>query len=86
MEAIEVDPGTYATVNLNGTFFERLVGCYLVLTMPDKGLQEALESLADMKEFYKTQPQHLALPGPKTVFASGVLAERNDRPELIISE
>ena len=67
------------------TVLRRFIGCVMMMTMPEPGLEEALASLEDVFEstWYVTYGllPHLATTRPWT----GTVGVR-DRPDLVISE
>ena len=64
----------------------RFVGCVMMMTMPEPGLEEALASLEDVFEstWYQT---HGVLHRPATTRPwTGTVIGVSDRPHLVISE
>ena len=54
-QAIVDSPGYHASLRIRGsdeTAIRRIVGCLLVTLMPSEGLEEALESLNEIREFH----------------------------------
>ena len=66
------------------TALERWAGCAMMAMMPEQGLEEALYSLWDMLEFYRTQPPEPAVRQPQLM--EGTIVEERNRPGLIITE
>lgn len=65
---------------------KRLIGCAIIINMPEEGLEEAVSALRDMYEFNK-QATALALPPPtRRQPVSGGVVVKSERPELVISE
>jgi len=59
----------------------RLLGCALLMVMPDEGLEEALESLHDVLESYRAYepPQP-----PRVIRSTGKLIRTSMRPDLVL--
>lgn len=66
------------------TALERFFGCVMIGMMPDEGLDEALQALRDMLEFYSREPARpLVVQPARTVGA--VVVGRRRRPDMTIS-
>ncbi len=77
--------GTAGEVDLPETIKARMV-CHFILTqLPDKGLPEAIESLAEMWRFYaENATRHLALLAPARTAVQ--LKPKYERPTFTIAE
>ena len=65
---------------------KRLLGCLLVQNMPDEGMDDVLESLADSYEFY-WRDQLLRLPEPpERLVSAGVVGSVRERPAFELAE
>lgn len=65
---------------------KRLMGCVIMVTMPEEGVEEALSTLRDIYEF-TVQASSLALPPPvRQQRVTGIVVAKSQRPELVISE
>lgn len=76
------------TINMAGSsaaMLGRYLGCIMLGSMPDEGLEEALFSLRDMLEFYSYKPApHPARLAPKAITAT--IADKRNRPDLVLTE
>jgi hypothetical protein len=64
---------------------KRLLGCALVMIIPTAGLDEALTSLKDMREYWTSQPGrsvHAALPH----FVTATAGAASERPDLLLTD
>lgn len=64
---------------------KRMKCCILICCMPSEGLDEALTSLTEMREFYLQPLETLSLP-PATYHGTGSIGRIAPPPELTISE
>ena len=65
---------------------KRLIGCWIVVSMPEEGLDEALTSLKDIFEF-SYEDTRLALPEAATRRSlTGRATISSRRPDLVVSE
>ena len=63
---------------------KRALGCFIVLRMPESGLNEALSSLKDMLDYYIDVPQLNPPPRRPDQFLTGKAGPSVKRPELVL--
>ena len=62
----------------------RAVGCLIILSMPEAGLNEAVTSLMDVRKFYREVPE-LSLPPKRSAHQlAGKVGISRKRPDLVI--
>lgn len=65
----------------------RTLGCVILSTLPDAGVEEAIESLADIWRYHAYVPAAPALPAEETYrVGRTVVASESERPPLSLSE
>ena len=64
--------------------FKRALGCLLMLKMPKEGLDEALASLRDMRDFYLDASQLKPSPRRPDQQLTGRVGMVGKRPDLVI--
>ncbi len=64
----------------------KVIGCLMILMMPEEGLNETLISLKDMLEFYMEVPELSLPPEHPTHRVVGNVVSPMRRPDLVISE
>lgn len=84
------EPGTTYRVTLalgmqGETAIERLFGCLLIATMPQRGIVEALEAVRDIWDYYLSEPQQWHAPQLKRETIKGAVVGERKRPDLVIS-
>ena len=65
---------------------KRIIGCLMILRMPEEGLNETLISLKDKLEFYMEVPELSLPPERPTYQVMGKVVSPVRRPDLVISE
>jgi hypothetical protein len=65
---------------------KRVLCCFLVMVMPEKGVDETFDWLREATNFYQKQQQQIAGLHTPTLTAIGTVASVAERPALIISE
>jgi len=63
----------------------RAVGCFLIASMPDDGLEEAIENLSDVYQYWREQST-LPSPESRTKVLAGVVESKSERPSILISD
>lgn len=64
----------------------RLVGCAILVAIPEEGMEEALTSLRDILDFHYERQYVLPPAGVTTQRRAGSIARTAKRPDLAISE
>jgi hypothetical protein len=65
---------------------KRLLGCVMIAAMPEEGVEEALQSLKDILEFWQHPAQRM-LPSPPTIhYMTAKVLSISERPDLVLSE
>jgi hypothetical protein len=77
---------TIAVIGWDDVDKQRFVGCQIIGAMPSEGLQEALESLIDLWEFYYKQTMLQVQPPPRLPRKmQATIVGHKKRPDLVIS-
>ena len=65
---------------------KRWLGCVILAMIPEDALNEALESLKDIMEFYAYTPHHTLPSLGITRYTTGRIVSKSQRSDLVISE
>jgi len=65
---------------------KRLLGCAMIAVMPEEGIEEALQCLKDILEFWHHPAQRMLPSTPTIHHTTAKVLSISERPDLIISE
>lgn len=76
---------TFAMEMYGETALERFIGCIMLGIMPNQGVEEALNSLWEMFNYYSEEPLYSERSQVKPQTVSGTIVDKKKRPDLIIT-
>ena len=76
---------TFRVEGADRTVYKRMLGCLLMIMMPESGLDEATLGLRDALDFHV--PARPILRGAsRGKLGHGVVASKSERPDLVLAE
>ncbi len=72
----------FSSARAGGDPLKRLVGCWILATLPSDGIDEAISALGDIFEFHYARSAMIAPPVTRTLRTRGKVVRTSIRPPL----